>query len=130
MGPLVLLVEDDRLLRWWMTTTLINGGFDVTAPETVDEAVRLAASCPVDILVTDWNLGDRRDGFDVLKHARLGSPRLFAVLITADVNEQLAERARRAGFDRVIQKPFPVSEITALLRARRERRPVPSAEVA
>ena len=112
MGPRVLVVEDNRLLRWWMASSLEHSGFLVAAPETVDEALAVSDSSAVDILVTDWNLGESRDGFDVLSHARKTSPQLFAILISAEADGELELRAHQAGFDVVIQKPFPVAEIT------------------
>ena len=115
-APRVLLVEDNRLLRWWMASSLESGGFAVLAPESSDEALKMAGTWPVDLLVTDWRLGDGPDGFEVLAHARLFSPGLFAVLISAEADEGLAEHARAAGFNVVIRKPFPVAEIVAAAR--------------
>lgn len=113
----VLLVEDNRLLRWWMASSLEHAGFTVAAPDTVAQALCIADTTAVDILVTDWNLGETRDGFDVLAHARRNFPQLFAILISAEADGELAQRAQRAGFDVVIQKPFPVAEITGAVHA-------------
>jgi DNA-binding response OmpR family regulator len=115
--PRVLLVEDNRLLRWWMACSLEQAGFCVAAPETSLEAMEVCSRCPLDLLVTDWHLGGGEDGFQVLSQARQKSPNVFAILISAEADDSLATAARGAGFDVVIQKPFPVAEITAAVHA-------------
>jgi DNA-binding response OmpR family regulator len=57
----------------------------------------------------------------VLAHARRTSPRVFAVLISAEADAALADAARTAGFDVVIQKPFPVAEIAGAVHAYQQR---------
>ena len=119
--PKLLLVEDNRLLRWWMTSSLEHAGFVVAAPETLAEALQICDSCPVDLLVTDWHLREEGDGFEVLARARRRSPRAFAILISAEADVDLAKSAREAGFDFVIQKPFPVAEIVGAVHVYGER---------
>jgi DNA-binding response OmpR family regulator len=116
--PKVLLVEDNMLLRWWMEGSLTREGLWVTAPETIEEALRLASAYPFDVLITDWQLAGGREGFEVLAEMRRHHPPQVAVLISAEADKSLVERGRRAGFDRVIQKPFPLAEIVAAVHDR------------
>lgn len=127
--PRVLVVEDNRLLRWWMTSSLEHAGFVVEAPETFSEALRICDTSAIEMLVTDWHLrpvpsaveGEQGDGFEVLEHARRHSPQVFAVLISAEADAELTGAARTAGFDVVIQKPFPVAEIVGAVHAYQEK---------
>ncbi len=109
--PKILLVEDNLLMRWWMLSTLEHEGFWVVAPANVDEAFRVAVTMPFDILITDWRLPDGYDGIQVLSEVRNHSPEIVAVMISAEADSELTDRALQAGFDRVIAKPFPVMEI-------------------
>lgn len=120
--PKVLLVEDNLLLRWWMEGSLRREGFWVAAPEDVEEALRLARAYPFDVLITDWQLGNGREGFEVLAEMRRHHPPALAVLISAAADGWLTERARRAGFDHVIRKPFPLAEIVAAVHSQTEGR--------
>jgi CheY-like chemotaxis protein len=128
-SPKVLLVEDNRLLRWWMTSSLEHAGFEVTAPETFSEALQICDTSALEMVVTDWHLrpassageGEQGDGFKVLAHARSTSPEVFAVLISAEADAELAAAARAAGFDVVIQKPFPVAEIVGAVHAYQQK---------
>jgi len=121
--PKVLLVEDNLLFRWWMLSDFNRAGFWVTAPTSVEEALRLGTTISFDILVTDWRLPDGHDGFDVLNRVRSKFPEILAVLISADADPDLAARARAAGFDFVLRKPFASTLILDLVRALSEKVP-------
>lgn len=110
-SPKLLLVEDNRLLRWWMTSSLAQEGFDVTALDSLDEFRRLSPDIQFDVLVTDWHLADGHIGTDVLALARMRYPQIIAVLMSAEAGEQLAAEARRAGFDLVLAKPVPSADM-------------------
>ena len=116
-SPRVLLVEDNRLLRWCVCSELHRGGCAVVAPETVDEVLRLDPAQPVNVLVTDCRLADGHNGFEVLARVRERYPEICAILISAEADPQLAARARDAGFDVVIEKPCRVAEIVGAVRA-------------
>jgi CheY-like chemotaxis protein len=125
----VLLVEDHRLLRWWITDALQREGYDVVTSNSAEEALGLAANSTFDILITDWRLSEGRTGQEVLARVRQRCPSTPAVLISAEIDTLSpqfgaatdeapwrnattpAERAGASGFDFVIQKPFPAAEI-------------------
>jgi CheY-like chemotaxis protein len=111
--PTVLLVEDNSLLRWWMTSSLSNEGYRVAAPESVEEAINLAGVTPFDVLITDWRLAEGHDGLEILNRARRKDPTTVAVLVSAEAEADFSERARGLGFDLVIEKPFGVADIVA-----------------
>jgi len=120
--PTVLLVEDNALLRGWISSSLEEAGFSIVAPDTTAEALHLAAVRPFDVVVTDWRLGGGYDGFEVLARLRSKFPQTLSVLISADANRQLVERAQDAGFDGVLEKPFPPWKIIAALHSLIEAR--------
>ncbi|MBZ5667680.1 MAG: response regulator [Acidobacteriia bacterium] len=113
----ILLIEDNRLVRWWMSKCLTREGFQVVAPPSVDEALRLAATNRFDVLVSDWRLPDGQDGFKVLTAVRQAFPRIISILISAEADAELTERALGAGFDRVIPKPMEVSQIVEAIKS-------------
>ena len=112
----VLLVEDNRLLRWWLTVSLQREGFRVVAPETVDEAISIASVTTFDALITDWRLAQGRDGQEVLNRVRERFPGTLAILISAEADAELSARAQAGGFDRMIEKPFPAAEIVSAVK--------------
>ncbi len=112
----VLLVEDNQLLRWWMSCCLQREGFVVVAPTSVEEAMSAASKAPYEVLITDWRLAEDHNGFEVLARVREKSPSALAILISAEASSELPERARALGFDLIIEKPFPVAEIVGAVR--------------
>lgn len=115
--PTVLLVEDNQLLRWWMANSLQREGWCILAPKSVDEAIKMAGACAFDVLITDWRLTDDRDGFEVLAQVRAKSPRILAILMSAEADAELAGRAQANGFDVVLRKPFPLAEILGVVHS-------------
>ena len=111
--PSILIVEDNRLLRWWLTSSLYRAGFCALAPETVGDALSCAHSCQFDLLITDWRLPEGHDGFEVLNAVRGTCPRVLSMLISAELDEELTQKAQRAGFDVTFQKPFRLEDIVA-----------------
>jgi two-component system nitrogen regulation response regulator GlnG len=118
MSPLnVLLVEDNRLLRWCLACALKRGGYTVIAVESADEALRLNGDLRADILVTDWRLNGGENGFEVLRQIRSKFPGIVSILISAEADADLATRAREAGFQYVIEKPCQVADIVCAVNA-------------
>lgn len=113
----ILLIEDDRLLRWWMARSLTREGFNVVAPPTVADGLKLATEVPFDVLVSDWRLPDGHNGFEVLHAVQRIFPHIFSILISAEVDPDLTSRALDAGFHRVIPKPLEVSEIVGAIQS-------------
>ena len=110
-GPTILLVEDNQLLRWWMTSSLQREGWVVSAPQSPDGAIALAGAKSFDVVITDWRLPEGHFGCEILTRVREKSPRTLAILISAESGGEFTDQARACGFDLVIEKPFPVAEI-------------------
>jgi DNA-binding response OmpR family regulator len=109
--PRVLLVEDNRVLRRWMLSGLEEAGFDVVSAASAEEAQWLGACFKFDVLVTDWHLSGDKDGFEVMQHLRAKHPKLLTVLVSAHADAELAQRAWKAGFNVVLQKPLRLAEV-------------------
>jgi CheY-like chemotaxis protein len=114
----ILLIEDNQLLRWCMTRSLSQEGLVVVAPSTVEEGLRLGTTFRFDLLITDWQLPDGHDGFQVLAAVRQSFPQTASILISAHVDAALIRRGVVAGFDRIIQKPLEAADITGAIQGR------------
>ncbi len=114
--PRILLVEDNKLLRWWMMVDLFDAGFWVAAPDTMEEAIRWAETLSFDILFTDWRLPVGHDGFEMLERVRAKSPASIAVLMSAEMDDELARQAHAVGFQHVLTKPFRPADLVEMLQ--------------
>ena len=113
----ILIVEDNQLLRWWMTLCLSREGFLVVAPPTVEEAFCLGTAYPFDVLVSDWRLQNGHNGLEILAAVKQASPEIASILISAEADHDLTNRALGAGFDRVMQKPLASIDIVSAIQA-------------
>ena len=89
-SPIILVVEDDPLVRGVVEETLTDGGFEIAMVSSGENAIDLLEVQQVKYgaVVTDINLGrDRRDGWDVARRAReidAGFPVVYMTGASAD----------------------------------------------
>jgi DNA-binding NtrC family response regulator len=113
-GLCVLLVEDDEGVRRSLQLLLEWNGFDVRAHALASSAMGLATLDGIDLLVTDYALQDG-NGIALLGRLRQAGWRGRAVLITATLSDDLAARAREAGFHGALEKPLARHELIGAL---------------
>jgi len=104
----LLIVEDDPLLAIASGLVLAEAGHHIVGVEDKGkEAVERAASTPVDLILTDLQLGDATGGVAVAREAqaRCGTA---ALLLTAD--PRLAREGRRWALG-CLQKPYTPQEL-------------------
>jgi two-component system CheB/CheR fusion protein len=113
----VLLVEDDIAVRNATKLLLRSEGYVVETAESLADALQRAQEmAQLDLLLTDYHLGQGESGLEVLSavRERLGK-RVKAVLITGDTSA--AVRELRADTQlRVASKPIQAEELLEMLR--------------
>ncbi len=101
----LLIAEDDWDLREALVETLAYAGFDVLAAESAEQALELLASEPVDMVISDVNMG-AMDGHELLCRIRAGFPLIPVLLITAYGSIGQSVEAMRNGAVDYLVKPF------------------------
>jgi len=118
----ILLIEDDKSICNFITTSLENENYRVTSAQSGKEGLSLAASLCPDVILLDLGLPDI-DGYKVLTRLRTwsNSP---VIVISARTKEEEKVAALDAGADDYITKPFGTCELMARIRtALRHSRP-------
>ena len=113
----VLLVEDDAAVRNATRMLLKTEGYHVTAVASLTEALeRVHRDRRVDLLLTDYHLGDGEIGTQVITSVReaLG-PQLKAVLMTGDTSSAI-QKLPPDPLMRLASKPVNSDELLDLLR--------------
>lgn len=110
----ILLIEDDKSICSYITTSLSGNGYRVITALSGKEGVSLAASLCPDVILLDLGLPDI-DGCDVLRQLRSWS-RISIIVISARVKEQDKVMALDLGADDYITKPFGPAELMARIR--------------
>lgn len=110
----VLLIEDERNICQFITTSLENANHRVVSASTGNQGLSLAASLCPDIILLDLGLPDM-DGMDVIPKIRSWS-QVPIIVISARIKEQEKVKALDLGADDYITKPFGGSELMARIR--------------
>jgi DNA-binding NtrC family response regulator len=112
----VLIVDDEALMRWSLAETLTDYGYSVV--EAVDARGARAAlrDCRhgFDVVLLDYRLPDTED-LSLLATIRTRAPRSQVILMTAFGTPDLAQRALEMGAFRVVDKPFGMQSVGALV---------------
>jgi len=108
----VLIVEDEAAHGEAIAEALKRADFVCRVVESGDAALESISRRPPDVVVTDYKLGGRVDGMEVLRHAKEVRPETEVILITAYGSEELARDAltqdsRHRAYDYLI-KPIDI----------------------
>lgn len=121
----VLVVDDERLMRWSIAQALGARGYEVIEAERGDAAIRALmgpAAGAIDVVLLDLCLPDFCDLL-LLALMRQLAPTTPVILMTAFGSPDLVEAARELGAFTVIDKPFDINGVAPLiLRAIRASR--------
>lgn len=111
---LILLVEDDKTIRKFISTALLTQDYDVKEAITGKEGISIAVSYSPDVVLLDLGLEDM-DGIEVIKAIRqfLNIP-----IIVVSAREQDRDKVEvfDAGADDYLTKPFSIVELLARVR--------------
>src|SRR5688500_16457308 len=102
----VLVLDDERLVRWSLAERLRADGLEPLQAASVAEALDLAAK-GVDAAILDFKLPDG-DGLSVLRKLRHADPDVPVIMLTAHTDVDLVVEAVKAGAADYVAKPFDV----------------------
>ncbi len=112
----ILLVEDDRDLRRFLSKALREEGYGVTETDSGDRALERALEGSFSCLVLDVMLPGR-DGFSVVSELRKRGIATPVLLLTAKDELESRVRGLEGGADDYVTKPFDLPELLARIHA-------------
>lgn len=121
----ILIVEDDKNLRFSLSLALKTEGYRVLVAEDGDAGLEMAERERPDLILLDVML-PKKNGFEVLQLLRQRDAQVPVLLVTAKGEEEDRVRGLKLGGDDYVVKPFGIAELlarvgTALRRARLHR---------
>lgn len=106
----VLLVDDEEIIRETLSRDLKEGGHAVLVAESGEQAVQLLRQHHVDLVITDLMM-EGMDGIEVLKAAKEFDPELCVVILTGFGDLASAIGAVRYGADDYLLKPYEFDDL-------------------
>lgn len=110
----VLLVEDNPMLIFALSTALELSEFEVQHADEGAQVARSVAEFHPDALLVDRWLPDM-DGADLIETLRSAGFGGLVVMMTGDCRPETQTRARSCGANHLLLKPFEVERLLALL---------------
>jgi len=109
----VLIVDDERLVRWSLAERLRADQFEVIEADSAQAATEQLRKSP-DAVILDFRLPDG-DGLSILNRIRQSDPDLPVVMLTAHKDAETIVSAMKAGASDYVTKPFDVSDVSLRL---------------
>ncbi len=110
----ILVVDDEPLIRESLYEILRIEGYSVKMASTAEEALKLLASHPIDVVVTDFKL-PRMNGLEMLGQIKKDFPKTEVIMITGYGSIESAVEAMKKGAYDYITKPINDHEIKNII---------------
>ena len=113
----VLIIDDDPAVADAVTLLLEVEGHDVTRATCAEDALVAAERSRPDIVVSDYHIGGRRTGLDLLYElrARLGES-LPTVLVTGDTSSSVVDKLASVDSCHLLTKPVDPDTLLNLIQ--------------
>jgi len=111
----ILVVDDESLMREFISESLISHGYDVDCAESGMQAFEFMNGEVYDVILTDYKM-PKVTGMDVLKRTRDKMPDTKVIIMTAYGTVENAVEAMKLGAFDYIAKPFGVDEVLILIK--------------
>jgi two-component system response regulator (stage 0 sporulation protein F) len=114
--PVVLVVDDEALIRWSLSEGLAEFGYVVRLAGTAAEARAALGTFDHEplVVVLDIRLPDMTD-LSLLREIRTKRPDAPVIIMTAYGTAEDAKQATALGVSRFIGKPFDVTEMVRMV---------------
>lgn len=114
MKEKILVVDDEKLIRWSLKENLGKAKYEVIEAENGIEALKVFSEALPDIVLLDINLPDI-SGIEVLRSIKSLDKDVPVIIITAFGNIQTAVDAMKFGAYDFIEKPFEVEKLNIVI---------------
>ena len=117
-----MLVEDDQRIGPLVVSALRDHGHEASWSLTGADAIQVARSTPLDLVLLDLGLPDV-DGIDVCRILRAEQPDVVIIMLTARGEDMDVITGLESGADDYVTKPFGMTVLQARVRAHLRRLP-------
>ena len=117
----VLIVDDEKAIRWSLGEALRGDGYEVAEAEDGKSGIKAFKEDPADIVILDLKLPDR-SGIDILKSLKKDDEDLPVIMMTAYGEVETAVEALKNGAYDFMLKPFQLEKMKVAIKHALETR--------
>ncbi len=121
MAYKILVVDDEKLIRWTLEQHLVKEGYEVSSAESAEKGFELISEDQPDIILLDNRLKEMT-GLELLEKINVHERGLMVIMITAYGMVETAVKAMKLGAYDYISKPFILEEISFVIKKALEAR--------
>lgn len=110
MSERILVVDDELFVRELLLEFLSSEGYEVTLADSGEQAVRLAQTQAMDVVLLDLKMPGI-DGIETLKRMRETDPNTLAIIMTGYPTIESSIEALRYGAHDYVIKPFKLNDL-------------------
>ncbi|HEX9288424.1 MAG TPA: sigma-54 dependent transcriptional regulator [Anaeromyxobacteraceae bacterium] len=111
----ILVVDDEKLIRWSVGERLQRDGYEVLAAESGEQALDLVSANAPDLMLLDVRLPGI-DGLTTLQRALAIHPDVAVLMMSAHSTVDIAVDAMKHGAIDFLVKPFPFQSLDAAVQ--------------
>ena len=111
----LLLIDDDEWVRDSLYLFFKSEGCNIVALESAEKGLDMLKKKRFDIIIADYRLPGI-DGIEFIGRLPPDQAGVLKVLITAYASKEVISKAKKAGIDETILKPFDSNAIEASLK--------------
>ena len=115
MPQKILVIDDEKLIRWTLEQHLVKEGYDVVTAESAEGGLTIINEESPDLVLLDNRLPEMT-GLELLEQLNVRERGIMVIMITAYGLVETAVKAMKLGAYDYISKPFNLEEITFVIR--------------
>jgi two-component system response regulator AtoC len=115
MAQKILVIDDEKLIRWTLEQHLVKEGYEVSTVESAERGLEIINEDTPDLILLDNRLPEM-SGLELLEKLNIHDRGLMVIMITAYGMVETAVKAMKHGAYDYISKPFNLDEITFVIK--------------
>jgi DNA-binding NtrC family response regulator len=112
----IFLLDDDELIITMLSRALKNEGFDTQVQTSGQDIIEKIEAWHPDLVMLDINLGESKNGLDILGEIKQNLDDTQVVMLTGDDTAETAIKAMKIGAADYLTKPFNVDEVIMVIK--------------
>ncbi|MGB6289696.1 MAG: sigma-54 dependent transcriptional regulator [Desulfobulbales bacterium] len=117
----IFLLDDDELIVTMLSRALGNEGFETQVQTSSDDIIKKMEAWHPDVMLLDINLGEDRNGLDILTEIKANELDVQVVMLTGDDTAESAIKAMKIGAADYLTKPFNIDEVIMVVKGALEK---------